>query len=254
MIKLILIGTGNISRFLFDVLSDQPEVSVKQVVGRNEQALEYFSNGTEVSTDFNSTGSADVYILAVSDEAIGEVSRKIPIEEGVLVHTAGSISIDVLPENLRRGVLYPLQTLSGILPAKMKDIPFCVEASREEDYLLLEKLAHLISDRVVRINSEQRKYLHLSAVFANNFSNHLFYLSSEICRDHGVDFDLIRPLIRESCTKVMSQHPFDAQTGPARRGDQRTLEEHLDMLNSSRLKEIYNTLTASIQTTYGKKL
>ncbi|GGD40440.1 Rossmann-like and DUF2520 domain-containing protein [Muriicola marianensis] len=254
MLKLILIGTGNISRFLFDVLVDQPDVSVVQVLGRNIQALDYFRDRAKVSSDFKAIEQADLYILAVSDEAISEVSRKLQIESGLLVHTAGSISMDALPKEMRRGVLYPLQTLSGILPEKMKDIPLCVEAGFEEDYLLLEKLARLISDRVVRITSEKRKLLHLSAVFANNFSNHLFYLSSEICEEHGVDFDLIRPLIRESCTKVMNQNPFDAQTGPARRGDQRTLEEHLGMLTSARLKEIYKVLTKSIQHTYGKEL
>ncbi|WP_372973898.1 Rossmann-like and DUF2520 domain-containing protein [Muriicola sp.] len=254
MLKLILIGTGNISRFLFDVLVDHPDVSIMQVLGRNEQALDYFRDHTEVSSDFKEIASADVYVLAVSDQAIAEISHNLPIEKGLLVHTAGSISMDVLPGEMRRGVFYPLQTLSGILPEKIRDIPFCVEATREEDYLLLEKLALLISDRVERINSEQRKFLHLSAVFANNFSNHLFYLSSEVCEEHGVDFDLIRPLIRESCTKVMNQTPFEAQTGPARRGDQRTLEEHLGMLKSPRLKAIYELLSESIQKTYGREL
>lgn len=254
MLKVILIGTGNISKFLFDVLSDQPAVAIVQVLGRSEKALEHFRGRTAVSIDFREIKEADVYILAISDEAVGEVAHRLEIGSGLLVHTAGSIPMEVLPAGMRRGVLYPLQTLSGILPDKMMDIPMCIEASEEEDYPILEKLAHSISKRVERVNSDQRKHLHLAAVFANNFSNHLFLLSAEICEEHGVDFDLIRPLIRESCTKVMSQSPYDAQTGPARRGDNKTMNAHLEMLRSPRLKEIYELLSKSIQNTYGKEL
>ncbi|NER11468.1 Predicted oxidoreductase, contains short-chain dehydrogenase (SDR) and DUF2520 domains [Muriicola jejuensis] len=254
MLKVTLIGTGNISKFLFKVLSDHPEVAIVQVLGRSDKALEHFRDRTAVSIDLREIKKADVYILAISDEAIGEVAHSLEIGSGLLVHTAGSIPMEVLPARVRRGVLYPLQTLSGILPEKMMDIPICIEASEEEDYLILEKLAHFISPRVEHINSDQRKHLHLAAVFANNFSNHLFFLSSEICEDHGVDFDLIRPLIRESYTKVLSQSPYDAQTGPARRGDNKTMDAHLEMLRSPRLKEIYELLSKSIQNTYGKEL
>jgi predicted short-subunit dehydrogenase-like oxidoreductase (DUF2520 family) len=225
-----------------------------QVLGRNEAALDYFRDSSQVSSDFNKIGKADIYIMAISDEAISPVSRILKIDKGLVVHTAGSIGMDALAKHARRGVLYPLQTLSGILPEKMGDIPICIEASHEGDYQILERLARCISGRVVRVNSAQRKQLHLAAVFANNFSNHMFYLSSEICEDHGVSFDLIRPLIRESCVKVMSQSPYEAQTGPARRGDLKTLDEHLDMLESPRLRTIYSTLSESIQQTYGKEL
>ncbi len=251
MLKIILIGTGNIAKFFFDVLSHQPDIKIVQVLGRNKEALGYFKGSVPVSSDFGSRMQADVYILAVSDEAIGEVGKQLNISDGLLVHTAGSIAMEVLPENIRRGVLYPLQTLSGILPDKMADIPMCIEASREEDYVLLRQLANCVSSRVERIDSAQRKQLHLAAVFANNFSNHLFYLSSLICEEHGVSFDLMRPLIRESCIKVMLQDPYEAQTGPARRGDKKTLEAHMNMLTSTDLKAIYSTLSESIQKTYG---
>lgn len=254
MLKVILIGTGNIARFMHNILSGQPGITIVQVLGRNESALDYFRSTTPVSTDFGQIGQADVYILAISDEAIGEVSHQLKIGKGLLVHTAGSISIEVLPQNVRRGVLYPLQTLKGIMPEKMRDIPMCIEASDEADYPLLYRLARYISERVERIDSAKRKQLHLAAVFANNFSNHVFYLSSEICEEHGVSFDLIRPLIRESCTKVMQQSPYEAQTGPARRGDQKTLNEHLKMLESPSLRAIYSILSESIQKAYGKEL
>ncbi|MBT8281049.1 MAG: DUF2520 domain-containing protein [Muriicola sp.] len=254
MLKVILIGTGNISRFLYDVFISHPEVEMVQVVGRNEKALEYFSSSTPVSNSFEKLEDADVYILAINDNAIEEVSHRLNIKKGIIVHTAGSISIEVLPKHLRRGILYPLQTLSGIIPEKMREIPICVEAFDREDYEVLHQLALCISDRVERIDSEQRKQLHLAAVFANNFSNHMYYLASEICKDHEVPFDLLRPLIRESCNKIMSFSPYEAQTGPARRGDLSTLEEHLNMLTNKKLQQVYTTLSESIQSTYGKKL
>lgn len=254
MLKVILIGTGNISRFLFDVLNVHPSVELVQVVGRNKQALEYFAKTTPVSRNFENLMDADVYILAISDDVISEVARQLEIKKGMLVHTAGSVSVEALPVELRRGVLYPLQSLSGSIPEKIQEIPLCIEASNEEDYQLLEKLAYCISSRVERINSEERRQLHLAAVFANNFSNHMFYLASEICKDQEVPFDLLRPLIRESCNKIMKLTPYEAQTGPARRGDQVTIDEHLDMLKKSGLQKIYSTLSESIQSTYGKKL
>lgn len=254
MLKVILIGTGNISKFLFDVLNVHPSVNLVQVVGRNKQALEYFAKSTPVSRNFEKLMEADVYILAINDSAISEVAHQLDINKGMLVHTAGSVSMEALPAKLRRGVLYPLQSLSGSIPEKIREIPLCVEASSEEDYQLLEKLAYCISNRVEHINSEERRQLHLAAVFANNFSNHMFCLASEICKDHGVPFDLLRPLIRESCNKIMKLTPHEAQTGPARRGDQETIDEHLEMLKESRLQKIYSTLSESIQTTYGKEL
>lgn len=254
MLQVILIGTGNISRFLFDVFISDPAVELVQVVGRNEKALEHFRASAPVSSNLEKLKEADVYIIAINDNAIEEVSHRLKIKQGIVVHTAGSISIEVLPKHLRRGVLYPLQTLSGIIPEKMREIPICVEALDKEDYEVLHQLALCISDRVERIDSEQRKQLHLAAVFANNFSNHMYYLASEICKDHEVPFDLLRPLIRESCNKIMNFSPYEAQTGPARRGDRSTLEEHLSMLKNKKLQEVYTTLSESIQETYGKKL
>ena len=254
MLKVVLIGTGNVARFLFDVLKAHPLVEVAQVVGRNENALAYFRETTSTSNNFVNLSQADVYILAISDEAIEAVSRQLEIKDGILVHTAGSVSIETLPEDLRRGVLYPLQTFSGNIPDNLNEIPICIEAFQEEDYAILDKLALCISDRVERINSEQRKHLHLAAVFANNFSNHLYHLTDEICKEHQVPFDLLRPLIKETCNKIMELTPYEAQTGPARRGDQKTVNEHLNLLSSRRLKTIYTTLSESIQKTYGKEL
>jgi len=254
MVKVVLIGTGNVAKFLFDVFSEHPHLRLVQVVGRNVEALNYFKERTAVTYDYRDLEAADIYILAVKDEAIEAVSQELIIQDGLLVHTSGSIAMEALPENVRRGVFYPLQTFSGVAPKNSENIPLCTEAENEEDYTLLEYLAKCISNSVYRISSEKRKQLHLAAVFANNFTNHMYFLSSDICAEHEVPFELLKPLIRETYEKIMQQTPFDAQTGPARRNDLKTLQEHLFLLKEPGQKKVYTTLSESIQQSYGKKL
>ncbi len=254
MVKVVLIGTGNVAKFLFDVFSEHPQLSLVQVVGRNVEALNYFKEKTAVTQDYRALKAADIYILAVKDEAILAVSQELMLQDGLLVHTSGSISMEALPENARRGVFYPLQTFSGVPPKNSENIPFCVEAENEEDYTLLEDLAKCISNSVHRISSEKRRQLHLAAVFANNFTNHMYLLASDICAEHEVPFELLKPLIRETYEKIMHQTPLDAQTGPARRNDLKTLQEHLLLLKENKQKKVYTTLSESIQESYGKKL
>jgi predicted short-subunit dehydrogenase-like oxidoreductase (DUF2520 family) len=198
--------------------------------------------------------AADMYILAVKDNAIQAVSKELVIQDGLLVHTSGSIAMEALPESVRRGVFYPLQTISGVPPKNLENIPFCIEAENEEDYTLLEDLAKCITNSVQRISSEKRRQLHLAAVFANNFTNHMYFLASDICNEHELPFELLKPLIRETYEKIMLQDPLDAQTGPARRNDLKTLQEHVLLLKKSRYKNVYTTISESIQKTYGKKL
>lgn len=254
MVKVVIIGTGNVAKFLFEVISAHPQLILVQVVGRNIKALNYFKEQTDVRIDFRELKAADIYILAVKDEAIVAVSRELNIQDGLLVHTSGSIAIEALPEKVRRGVFYPLQTFSGVSPENSENIPFCVEAENEKDTTLLEYLASCISNNVHRISSEKRKQLHLAAVFANNFTNHMYFLASDICAEHEVPFELLKPLISETFEKIKHQTPFDAQTGPARRNDLKTLQEHLLLLKESRQKKVYTLLSESIQETYGKKL
>lgn len=254
MVKVVLVGTGNVAKFLFDIFSTHPQLRLVQVVGRNVKALNYFKTGTDVSSNFGDLKAADIYILAVKDNAIQAVSKELVIQDGLLVHTSGSIAMEALPENVRRGVFYPLQTFSSIPPKNRENIPFCVEAENEADYSFLEDLAKCISNSVCRISSEKRRQLHLAAVFANNFTNHMYFLASDICTEHELPFELLKPLIRETYEKIMLQDPLDAQTGPARRNDLKTLQEHLLLLKESRHKKVYTTISESIQETYGKKL
>jgi len=254
MIEVVLIGTGNVARFLFDSFLTLPAVRIKAVVGRNKMALAYFEEQVPVLTSYDTIPAADIFILAVKDEVIPEVAKKLKLTKGLLVHTSGSVSIRELPAEGRRGVLYPLQTFSGGVPTHEKDIPFCLEAGSQEDYALLEDLAEKISTDIRHITSEQRKKLHLAAVFANNFTNHLCHVAYQLCKETGVSPTILGPLIKETCHKIGSLDPLDTQTGPARRGDVKTMKQHMALLESKAYKEIYAAISASIEGTYGKQL
>jgi len=254
MIKVVLIGTGNIARYFFDSLDDKDQINVIQVLGRNESALEYFKTAISITTDFSNIEPADVYILAIKDDAIATVAQTLAIQNGLLVHTSGSVAMDVLPKTIRRGVLYPLQTFSKTPPHYSENIPFCIEAEENNDLDLLEKLALSLTSTVYKISSHQRLHLHLAAVFANNFTNHMYHLAYKICEENAIPFATMEYLIKETSHKIATSKPFDVQTGPAKRGDTAIIEKHLELLSHAKSKEIYALLSQSIQDTYGDEL
>lgn len=252
MTSLVICGTGNVARHLFDAFRTSAKVEVVQVAGRNEEALAYFRTYTDTSTDFGRLIKADVYLLAVSDSAIANVALQ--LKEGLIVHCSGSTSIDRLPAAGRRGVFYPLQTFSKDLKVNFENIPLCLEAENEVDYQVLEDLAHCISGKAYRVSSGQRLGLHLAAVFVNNFTNHLFHVGHTICEQKGLSFDMLLPLIDETIHKLKYMPPFEAQTGPARRNDIHTQQVQLEQLENKVYQDIYKTISESIQTTYAEKL
>jgi len=196
---------------------------------------------------------ADLYVIAVFDDAIAKVSAQLPFENRLVVHTSGSVSLDALDKKNRKGSFYPLQTFSKKAEVDFSQIPIFLESENETDFELLEKVAEVISNKVYKINSEQRKALHVSAVFVNNFVNHLYQIGNEICVENKVPFEVLKPLILETANKVMRLSPKEAQTGPAIRNDKQTIASHLDFLLDENQKNIYKTLTQSIQNN-GKKL
>ena len=254
MQSIVILGTGNVAKHLFDAFINQNKIEITQVYGRKKESLHYFGEHIEITTDLSTIADADIYLIAVSDDAIAAVSKKLEHKKGLIVHTSGSMGINELPINNKRGVFYPLQTFSFGKSVDFKEIPICIEALNEDDYTRLNKLALSISNRVFRINTKQRKALHLAAVFANNFTNHIYHLSKEICTQNNVSFELLHPLIKETAKKVQELSPYEAQTGPARRNDVGTLEKQLNQLKDKNHKNIYSILSKSIQKTYGEKL
>jgi predicted short-subunit dehydrogenase-like oxidoreductase (DUF2520 family) len=161
---------------------------------------------------------------------------------------------------LRRGVIYPVQTLSLHRKVDFREVPLAIESEHEQDGLILSELAHILSDKVYELSSEKREKLHMAAVFANNFSNYMFIQASELCLENDIPFDILKPMILETGKKVLKLDPVDAQTGPARRNDQEVIEKHLRDLQGTR-KEIYRLLSKEItklyqnqESNHGKKL
>ena len=246
---IVLIGTGNTATVLGRKLKKAGH-NIVQVFGRNskdasELAYELDTESTNYWNVVNK--NADLYILAVSDIAVEEVFHELQLTDKTVVHTAASVSKEVLKEGSGHyGVLYPLQSLKkdmGYLP----EIPVVIDASDKKTLNMLDVLAHTISDRVVEAGDETRLKLHLAAVMVNNFTNHLYALIEKYCKDEGLDFYLLLPLIQETAARLEDASPSKTQTGPAIRGDDATIEKHLDLLNKyPQLKKIYELFTESI--------
>lgn len=258
MIKVCIIGSGNVAQHLIAALlkaqNSGRAIELVQAYTRNAYSLSHLLDFDKITTDFDQlTTSADLYIIAVSDMAIADVSNQLPFKNKLVVHTSGSISIDDLSNNNRKGVFYPLQTFSKTKTVDFTAVPLCLESQNTSDFQLLETVARIISDKTYAINSEQRKALHVSAVFVNNFVNHLYLLGNEICLEHQVPFEILKPLIKETAEKVMVLSPAEAQTGPAKRMDFETIKSHLAHLSDDSQRNIYELLTQSI-IAHGKKL
>ncbi|GFD93857.1 hypothetical protein KUL156_24050 [Alteromonas sp. KUL156] len=252
MIKVAIIGGGNVATHLANAFSKTNEVSLVQMYARNIEQIEHLKEVTPITNSIELLTEADVYIIAVSDDAIGDVSRKIEQKNGLVVHTSGSVAMQSLQNSGRKGIFYLLQSFSKDKDVNFDEIPFCLEAENEEDLQLLETLAKSIGKKVYRINSEQRKRLHVAAVFVNNFTNHMYKIGADICNEYQVPFEVLLPLIQETAQKITELSPKAAQTGPAKRNDQKTIQNHLAILNAEQ-QEIYKLITKSIQQN-GKEL
>ena len=253
MIKVVLIGSGNVAQHLIKAFAKSAIIDVIQVFSRQKEAVTSLLDSNKITDNFNDLAEADLYIIAVSDDAIATVSSQLPFENRLVVHTSGSVPLDALDNKNRKGSFYPLQTFSKKADIDFSQIPIFLESENETDYELLNSVAELISNKVYKINSEQRKALHVSAVFVNNFVNHLYHIGNEICEENKVPFEVLKPLILETANKIMTLSPKEAQTGPAIRNDEQTIASHLDFLSDENQKNIYKILTQSIQNN-GKKL
>lgn len=253
MLSIVIVGTGNVARHLFNAFAESREVKVVQVVGRNKNCLERFSKMCTISNDFAQIATADVYIIAVKDDAIAKVSQSLTSKKGIVVHTSGAVEMDSLESN-NRGVFYPLQTFTIGKTLDFKSIPICIEAKQDSALTVLRMLGEAISEKVHEITSAQRKKLHLAAVFANNFTNHLYRISESICLEEGLSFELLQPLILETAQKVQSITPKDAQTGPARRGDKKSIQNHLNLLKDKKQTELYTLFSEAIKKVYEEEL
>lgn len=247
--QIVLIGSGNVAFHLAKAFSEA-QIPISQIFGRNTTELQKISEQFSIPFSTETLADADLYIISVSDSSITEVSSLIKNKNVLVAHTSGSVSREALSGNYRKSVFYPLQTFSKSKNLDYSKIPFFIDAENENDEEILKNLASKISKNVMFANDEKRKYIHLTAVFACNFVNHLYARAKEISDSQGIPFDYFLPLIDETTQKIHELEPKLAQTGPAVRGDNRILELHEQLIADEEKLKIYKTLNESIKKMY----
>jgi len=251
--NIVFIGSGNVATHLAIAFKAMGAdiIQVWSKDSRNAEILAALTKAEPINKWEALDQTADCYVISVKDDAIADVVGHLQDVRGIVVHTSGATSIDVLKgAGTGYGVLYPLQTFSKTKAVDLKNVPFCIEADRTETLEKISAVAHLLSAAVAEVSSDQRKVLHLAAVFACNFTNHLYHLSSKLLAEHNLKFDLLKPLIEETAQKIRYAAPIEVQTGPAIRDDRETMKKHVNLLaDSPQLQEIYVMLSNSIKNT-----
>lgn len=247
--SIAIVGAGRVANHIAPVLYKKG-IEVTGVFGRNKSDAEALAKKvkSEVIDDLDKVIKADLIIIAVSDDSIHEVAGKLSKKnKALVVHTSGAVALSAIPEGLRRGVFYPLQSFSKDKNILWKNVPFCLEAENDDDLNDLGSLAELVSKKIYLLSSEQRKSLHLAAVFANNFANLMFEMSEELLEKSDIDRSILHPLILETANKLLMQPASESQTGPAARGDLETIKSHQELLGENNSKrEVYDLLTREI--------
>jgi len=252
MINVTLIGAGNMGTHLAKALKNADH-EIVQVFSRTTARARRLADALNVSYTTKLTRirpDADIYIIAVHDDAIGEVAAQLQdiIPNQLVVHTSGSVASTVLQPHFERyGSFYPLQTMSVGKEVDFKRLPICTDAAQADDADFLYQLAQSLTPKVYKITDEQRRILHVAAVIVNNFTNHLYHIAQDILTQEGLDFDILKPLILETANKIQSASPKAMQTGPAARGDQEVIKKHQAYLEKyPEYREVYILITKGI--------
>lgn len=255
--NIVVIGSGNVA-WHFVKAFGKAGITVLQVVARNEKSAAKISARFSVPyiTDPGKiVRNADLYLLAVQDDRIGETAKQLGLTEQFLVHSSGFSSLSVLDgASSNTGVLWPLQTLTAGKSIVYSKVPFFIEANTAENIAKLRRFAGLVSGKVTATDSVARQKAHLAAVIASNLANRLYAVSAGIMEKEGLPFDLLAPLIMETARKAAKSHPLKSQTGPAARKDLNVIFRHLELLaGDPEFKEIYRLITENIIQQYHGK-
>lgn len=247
--KVVFIGAGNLATRLSTRMQQAgiPVVQVYSHTPANAEKLAIRLGCTFAVLPEEIVPDADLYIFSLKDTVLPEIISRVSPNGALWVHTAGSIPLDVFKGRASRyGVLYPLQTFSKEREVDFRNIPFFVEAADERDSLLLQQIASKLSAQVHILSSEKRKILHLAAVFACNFANHMYVQAANLLKEHELPFDWLLPLIDETAAKVHALPPVKAQTGPAVRYDENVMQKQIGLLPSEEMKELYKVISKNI--------
>lgn len=257
--NIAFIGAGNVAVNLAVALYNKG-YNIVNVTSANIVSARKLSEKINAVCDANSTDysnlkvEADIYIIAVTDTVLAEISKSLQLNNKIVLHTSGSTNMNILKNATENyGVLYPLQTFSKEELIDFKDIPVCIEANNNNTLEVLKAIAGKITNKVCLINSEQRKILHIAAVFASNFTNFMYLKSKELLELHNLDFNLLKPLIKQTAEKIENRNPEDVLTGPARRNDEIIIKSHLEYLNQNpEMHHLYQILSEQIIKFYYK--
>lgn len=248
MQKIVVIGTGNLAEHLAISLFNNG-LCVSQIFGRDIQKAKKIAKKVDaeaVNVFEDIQKNAYLYLLCISDSALPDVIKNIGFEPNLIVHTAGSVSVNILNKFANYGVFYPLQTFTKGRDVNMKNVPLCLEANTDANFEKLNNIANKISDKVIKINSIQRKQCHIAAVFACNFTNYFYTIAADLLAEQGMSFDIIKPLIRETAEKAISINPKKSQTGPAIRKNNDIINNHLQQLTNKDWKKLYSFVSECI--------
>ena len=256
--RIILIGAGNVAHHLAPALL-KAWLNLCQIYSRSIESARELGRKTGITYTADLFGiypDGDIYIFCVSDDVLPSIIKTIRMpDDALLLHTSGSQPMDVFKSYSKHyGVIYPVQTFSKKRELDFREIPLCVEGNTDPVKERIKKFAEKLSDKIYEIDSVQRKELHLAAVFACNFPNYLYQVAGKLLENKGLSFAMLRPLIFETAHKVMLLNPEEAQTGPAKRGDESIMNMHKNMLkNDKDLLKIYTILSEGIKETQDKE-
>lgn len=249
--KIAILGAGNVGYQLTWHLNNSGHTIV-QVYSRHLPSAKWVGNLMDIpfTSDMAAlTREADIYLIAVNDDSVADVATQLKLGDKVVAHTSGAVPMDILHGVSRNyGIFYPLQTLSRNISVDFSVIPICMNGVNDHTREILKDLATALTRQVVIVDDDKRLAIHVAAVIANNFTNHLFSISQLILERNGLSFEILKPLINETVRKIQNHEPLNVQTGPAVRHDEDTILKHLGFLSSDeRFREIYDLMSRSIR-------
>lgn len=250
--RVVFLGAGNVATHLAIALY-KCSFDIVQVYSRTYESASILANrvkGVATTNLKDIVDDADIYIFSLKDSVLEKISTRIPSNSGLWLHTSGSMALNTFSGfTATYGVLYPFQTFSKNRELDWKNIPIFIEASDNESLFKIREIAMQISNKVFELSSEHRKYIHLTGVFACNFTNHMYTLSKMFLDKINIPFEVALPLIDETASKVHTLNPKEAQTGPAVRYDENVIEKHLSLIEDEKIKQIYKIITENIYRT-----
>ena len=253
--KIVIIGAGNVATHMAKRLKKKG-FYILQIVSRSEAHAEELALELHVPyvTDITKINKhADIYILCTPDDEIEKISKSVKLADKLVLHTSGSVAMDVLKKvSTNIGVLYPLQSFSKDVKTSFASVPLLIEANNKSSLQELKAIASIISKQVRTVNSTDRLKLHVAATMVNNFTNHIYALSDDfLVKEKNDLFHLLIPMIKQSAKKLKKQKPNTLQTGPAKRGDDKTIKKHLQLLDKyPEQKKVYELFTTLIEKKY----